>query len=79
MTDERLRTACMLGCAFIILGILVIFRGGFSQLGYFVSFHGYHVSFGIGLCVFGVFFLITGFRRKVGASKGEEQPKKPGD
>ncbi|MBW2603601.1 MAG: hypothetical protein JRE28_04695 [Deltaproteobacteria bacterium] len=79
MTDDRLRTACMVGCAFIILGILVIFKGGFSQLGYFVGFHGYHVPFGIFLCVFGVFFLLTGFRRKCGTGKEEEQPKKTGD
>ena len=64
MTNDRLRTAWMVGCVLIILGILIIFRGGFYNLGYFVDLHGYNVSLGIALCGFGVFFILTGFRKK---------------
>ena len=64
MGYERKRTGIMIGTAFVILGLLITFRGGLYQLGYFVGFYGYHVPFGVVIIFVGLLFFVTAFRRK---------------
>lgn len=79
MQNDRSRTAYMIGLAFIGLGVLSILKGGFYNLGYYLDFQGYHVPFGITMCVFGILFLLTGIRRKGKQSNKDAKPgKAPG-
>jgi len=63
MNTERKRTGLLVGCGLIGLGLLSLLKGGFSHLGHFVSFSEYHVLFGIGVSVLGIYFLYTAFRK----------------
>ncbi|MDQ7837781.1 MAG: hypothetical protein RDU59_04745 [Thermodesulfobacteriota bacterium] len=74
MSNDRLHTGYMVGGALIALGLLVLVKGGFYQLGYYVDFHGYHMPFGIALCIIGVFFILTALRRKPKDKKKEGHP-----